>query len=124
KDFMVDTPGITTLKQLKDVRKVQKKTNRIYSINTERFESRSIVRAGELVKAGAIGKVVQTVGFGPHRMNPDSRPDWFFDNIRTGGIICDIGSHQFDQYLFFTGTKKPQIVAAQRGNMNNIKYPD
>src|SRR5690554_8229281 len=57
-------------------------------------------------------------------MNPDSRPDWFFNNIRTGGIICDIGSHQFDQYLFFTGTKKPQIVAAQRGNMNNIKYPD
>src|SRR5690606_33500715 len=79
KDFMVDKPGITTLQQLEDVRDAQKKTNRIYSINTERFESQSIVKAGELVKAGAIGKVVQTIGLGPHRMNPGSRPDWFFD---------------------------------------------
>src|SRR5690554_1091260 len=123
KDFMVDKPGITTLQQLEDVRYAQKKTNRIYSINTERCESQSIVKAGELVKSGAIGKVVQTIGLGSHRMNPGSRPEWFFDAERSGGIICDIGSHQFDQYLFFTGTTKPQVVAAQKGNITNMQYP-
>src|SRR5690606_29543794 len=124
KDFMVDKPGITTLQQLEDVRKVQKETGRIYSINTERLESRSVTKAGELVKNGAIGKVIQTIGLGPHRMNPRSRPDWFFDKNRFGGIICDIGSHQFDQYLFFTGTKNAEIVSAQVGNLNNPQYAD
>ena len=123
KDFMVDKPGITSLQQLTDVRKVQKETGRIYSINTERFESQSLVKAGDLVKAGAIGKVIQTVGLGPHQMNPSKRPEWFFDPQRFGGIICDIGSHQFDQYLFFTGTTKVEVVAAHIGNMNNPQYP-
>jgi predicted dehydrogenase len=123
KDFMVDKPGITSLKQLSEVRKVQKRSGRIYSINTERFENPSIVKAGELVKAGAIGDVVQTIGLGPHRMSPKTRPDWFFDAKKTGGIICDIGSHQFDQYLYFTGTTAPTVVAAHAGNINNQIYP-
>jgi predicted dehydrogenase len=80
KDFMVDKPGIITLEQLAEVRKVQKETKRIYSIMySERFENRATVKAGELVKAGAIGKVVQTIGLGPHRINLKSRPEWFFD---------------------------------------------
>ncbi|MDB5245923.1 MAG: oxidoreductase domain protein [Segetibacter sp.] len=124
KDYMVDKPGIITLDQLSEVRRVQKETKRIYSIMySERFENRATVKAGELVKAGAIGKVIQTIGLGPHRMNPKSRPDWFFDPKRFGGIITDIGSHQFDQYLFFTGSTKAEIVASQVGNVNHPQYP-
>ncbi len=124
KDYMVDKPGITTLEQLAEVRKVQKETKRIYSIMySERFENRATVKAGELVKAGAIGKVIQTIGLGPHRMNSKTRPEWFFDKKRFGGIITDIGSHQFDQYLFFTGTTEAQIVASQIGNVNHPEYP-
>ncbi|QMU30710.1 Gfo/Idh/MocA family protein [Adhaeribacter radiodurans] len=124
KDFMVDKPGITTLAQLAEVRRVQKETRRIYSIMySERLENRATVKAGELVKAGAIGKVIQTIGLGPHRMNLSTRPDWFFDKSRFGGIICDIGSHQFDQYLFFTGSTQAEVVAAQVGNFNHPQYP-
>ena len=124
KDYMADKPGITTLEQLADVRRVQKETKRIYSIMySERFENRATVKAGELVKAGAIGKVIQTIGLGPHRMNANTRPDWFFDRERFGGIIGDIGSHQFDQYLYFTGTTKAEIVASQVGNVNHPQYP-
>ncbi len=124
KDYMVDKPGIISLEQLAEVRKVQKETKRIYSIMySERFENKATVKAGELVKAGAIGKVIQTIGLGPHRMNPKSRPEWFFDKKRYGGIITDIGSHQFDQYLFFTGTTKADIVASQTGNTYFPQYP-
>jgi predicted dehydrogenase len=124
KDYMVDKPGITTLLQLAEVRRVQKETRRIYSIMySERLENRATIKAGELVKAGAIGQVIQTIGLGPHRMNPKTRPEWFFDRKRFGGIICDIGSHQFDQYLFFTGTTKADIVASQVGNVNHPQYP-
>jgi len=124
KDFMVDKPGITTLKQLAEVRKIQKETKRIYSIMySERFENRATVKAGELVKAGAIGQVIQTIGLGPHRMNLKTRPQWFFDKQYFGGIICDIASHQFDQYLFFTGSTQANIIASQVGNVHYPQYP-
>jgi predicted dehydrogenase len=125
KDFLVDKPGITSLKQLAEVRKVQKETKRIYSIMySERFENRATVKAGELVKAGAIGQVVQTIGMGPHRINLSSRPEWFFDKKYFGGIICDIGSHQCDQFLFFTGSTKGEVVASQTGNVHYPQYPN
>lgn len=124
KDYMVDKPGIITLDQLADVRKVQEQTGRIYSIMySGRLENRATVKAGELVSEGAIGKVIQTIGVGPHRMNADTRPAWFFDKKRSGGIITDIGSHQVDQYLYFTGTTKAEIVASQVGNFHHSQYP-
>jgi predicted dehydrogenase len=125
KDFMVDKPGITTLEQLEEVRKVQKETKRIYSIMySERLENRATVKAGELVKTGAIGKVIQTIGLGPHRINLKSRPEWFFDKKYFGGIICDIGSHQCDQFLFFTGSTNADVVASQYGNVHYPQYPN
>jgi predicted dehydrogenase len=124
KDYLVDKPGIITLEQMAEVKKVQKETKRIYSIMySERFENRATVKAGELVKSGAIGTVIQTIGLGPHRMTPASRPDWFFDKKRYGGIITDIGSHQFDQFLFFTGSTKAEVVASQTGNTHHPQYP-
>jgi predicted dehydrogenase len=124
KDFMVDKPGMTTLEQLADVRRVQAETKRIYSVlYSERHENKATVKAGELVKAGAIGTVIQTVGLGPHRMTPKTRPAWFFERERYGGILCDIASHQFDQFLFFTGSTTADILASQAGNVHHPQYP-
>ncbi|MFN8357177.1 MAG: Gfo/Idh/MocA family oxidoreductase [Spirosomataceae bacterium] len=124
KDYMSDKPGITTLEQLAEVRKVQKATGRIYSIMySERFENKATVKAGELVKAGAIGKVIQTIGLGPHRINPKTRPEWFFDKKLFGGIICDIASHQFDQYLYFTNSTQANVIASQIGNVHHPQWP-
>ena len=124
KDYMADKPGVTTLEQLAEVRRVQAETKRIYSIMySERLENRATVKAGELVKAGAIGRVLQTVGLGPHRMNPKTRPAWFFERARYGGILCDIASHQADQFLFFTGSTRAEVVASQVGNLNHPQYP-
>jgi predicted dehydrogenase len=122
KDYMADKPGITTLEQLAEVRKVQAETKQIYSIMySERFENRATVKAGELVKAGAIGRVIQTIGLGPHRITPASRPAWFWDRQQFGGILCDIGSHQADQFLYFTGSTSGEVVSSQ---VANVHHPD
>jgi predicted dehydrogenase len=124
KDYLSDKPGITSLQQLAEVRRVQKQTDRIYSIMySERFENKATVKAGELVKAGAIGKVIQTIGLGPHRMNVSVRPEWFFDYKYSGGIITDIGSHQFDQFLYFTNSDKAEVISSQVGNVAHPQYP-
>jgi predicted dehydrogenase len=125
KDYMSDKPGITSLAQLADVRRVQAETRRIYSIMySERFENRATVKAAELARAGAIGRVLQTIGLGPHQMNVATRPAWFFDRARYGGILTDIASHQADQFLHFTGSTRAEVVAAQVGNVNHPQYPN
>ncbi|MCZ2479651.1 Gfo/Idh/MocA family protein [Aquirufa nivalisilvae] len=125
KDYMVDKPGITTLEQLAEVRKVQKETKRIYSISySERFENKATEKASQLAQTGIIGKVVQTLGTGPHRMSIPSRPSWFFDKKYYGGIITDIGSHQVDQFLHFTKSIQGEVVASQVANHKYPQYPN
>ena len=124
KDVMSDKPGMTSLAQLAEIRQVQQETGRIFSVcYSEHFETRSTVRAGELVKAGAIGKVVSTVGLGPHRLNNGARAPYFFDRAQYGGILCDIASHQIEQFLFFTDSDDAEIVAASVANRGHPQYP-
>jgi predicted dehydrogenase len=125
KDVMVDKPGVITAAQLAEVRKVQRETGRIWSVDfSERFEVRAMTRATELVRAGAIGRVVQTIGLGPHRLNRHLRPAWFFEPARAGGILADIGSHQIDQFLHFTGSNDAEIGLSAVANYANPENPD
>lgn len=124
KDVMVDKPGCTTLDQLDAIKACVARTGRIWTINfSERFEVASVTRAAELVQAGEIGRVIQTVGLGPHRLNAPTRPDWFFNRDQYGGILCDIASHQIDQFLFFTGSTDATITHAAADNVGNPDTP-
>ena len=125
KDVMVDKPGVITLEQLAEVRQAQAETKRIFSVcYSERFENRATAKSSLLVAAGAIGKVVQTVGLGPHALNNNPRPDWFFQRARYGGILCDIAAHQCDQFLHFTGSTQAQVVASHIANHANPDKPE
>jgi len=132
KDYLSDKPGIITLEQLAAVKKVQMETKRIFSIMySERLENKGTEMASQLVKSGAIGQVIQTVNLAPHRINNgigktglSVRPDWFYDKKRFGGILTDIGSHQFDQYLHFTNTTEAEVLMSQVGNVHHQQYPN
>ena len=125
KDVMVDKPGVTSLEQLEEVKRAQAQTGRIWSVDfSERFEVRAMTRAAELVAAGAIGEVVHLTGFGPHRLNRRLRPPWFFERSRTGGILCDLASHQIDQFLYLTGTSDAEVVASTVANRANPGDPE
>src|ERR1039458_3931660 len=130
KDYLSDKPGIITLKQLAEVRQAIKETGRMFAIMySERLEVKAAVQAGELVKAGAIGRVVQTVNLAPHQVNAPNqvpgkgRPDWFWDPARYGGILCDIGSHQADQFVFYTSSTVADVTASQVANVNHRDHP-
>ena len=110
KDVMVDKPGCTTLEQLEQIKSVVKNHRRIWSVNfSERFQVPAVAKAEDLVNSGVIGKVVQTIGTGPHRKGNYARPDWFYDRESYGGILTDIGSHQVHQFLIFTGSTTAKI---------------
>lgn len=126
KDYLCAKPGFTTLEQLTAVRQTQAETKRIHAIYFgERFGNAATVKAGELARAGAIGQVMQTVGFGPHRLfGYIPRPPWSFQRARFGGIINDLASHQIDQFLYFTGHTTADIVTARTANINHPQYPE
>ena len=123
KDVMTDKPGCTSAEQLGALRRVVAETGRFWSVCYGRFEGAGVTRALELVAAGAIGRVVQTVALGPHRLNRHLRPAWFFQRDKYGGILTDVGCHQIDQFLVFSGSKSAEIVSASVGNFANPGDP-
>ena len=126
KDYLADKPAVTSPDQLAEVRRVQAETGRIFDVFfAERLDNPSTVKAAELARSGAIGQVVQTVGFGPHRLfNNGYRPDWSFDVQYYGGILNDLASHQIDQFLYFTQSTAAEIVQAQVGNFRFHQFPN
>ena len=123
KDVMVDKPGCTTINQLNNLKQTVKETGKIWSINfSERFHVAAVVKAEELVAAGKIGKVIHTIGTGPHRQGNYERPDWFYDRNSYGGIITDIGSHQIHQFLVFTNSNKAKVNHALVENTNKRDF--
>ncbi|CAM4429475.1 Gfo/Idh/MocA family protein [Paenibacillus tarimensis] len=125
KDYFTDKAPFTRLDQLEDAQIAVRETGRKYAVYySERLHVESAVHAGELVHSGAIGRVVQVLGLGPHRLNASSRPDWFFRKDQYGGILCDIGSHQIEQFLFYAGCKDATIVGSKVGNYRNAAYPE
>jgi len=125
KDALADKPGVVRFAELAALREAAAETGRRYIVHfSERVSQPATAKAEELVAAGAIGRVINTVGLGPHRLRPAGRPAWFFDRARSGGILTDIAAHQFDQFLAFTGATSATVVAAHAANRAHPEFPD
>ncbi len=126
KDYFTDKAPLTTFEQLAAVREATARTGRKYAVYySERIHVESAVLAGQLIEQGAIGRVLQVIGLGPHRIgNPSTRPAWFFEKEKYGGILCDIGSHNFEQILFFTGATDAEIVSSSIANYAHPEFPE
>jgi predicted dehydrogenase len=125
KDYFSDKPPFTTLDQIAAARNKVAGTGRKYAVYySERLHVEAAVFAEELIADGAIGRVVQVIGMGPHRINAEQRPDWFFRKERFGGILVDLGCHQIEQFLFYTGSKDARVVSSKVANYKFKQYPE
>ncbi len=125
KDCFIDKTPITTLDQLARAKAAVAETGRRFFVYfSERLHVEAAVYAEQLIAEGAIGRVVQVTGMGPHRLGAAPRPAWFYEKAKYGGILCDIGSHQLEQFLFFTGATDATIVNSQIANFNHPDTPE
>ena len=125
RDYFTDKTPFTTLGQLADARATVARTGKKYMVYfSERLHVEASVRAGQLIEQGAIGRVVQVMGIGPHRSNPATRPAWFWSREKCGGILTDIGSHQFEQFLTYSGATSAQVVHAAVANYHHKDHPE
>lgn len=124
KHVFSDKPGFTTFDQLEEIRALVNRTQKRYGIYfSERLHVEAATYADALISDGKIGRVVQTMVMGPHRLNKESRPDWFFDKGQYGGIIVDIGSHQIDQILHYNGATSAKVITSNVANYALAEYP-
>jgi predicted dehydrogenase len=124
KDYFTDKAPLTTLDQLAAAREAVQRTGKKYAVYySERIHVETAVFAGQLIEQGAIGRVLQVVGFGPHRINAPSRPAWFFEKEKYGGILTDIGSHNVEQILHYTGATDGEVVNSSIANYAHPEHP-
>ena len=124
KDYFTDKTPFTAFDQLAEARRVTAETGRKYMVYfSERLHVECAMHAGDLVHAGAIGRVLQVLGLGPHRLGT-GRPAWFFKREQYGGILCDIGSHQIEQFLHYTKASDARVMHAAVGNYANPETPE
>ena len=116
-------PGVTSRAQLEAIRQaLTGRAGRAWTVVfTERFENRAVLAAVELVRSGGIGEVVRIRGTGPHTLAASTRPGWFFEPDRSGGILVDLASHQVDEFLALTGD--PALVRVIRSTVGNVASP-
>jgi predicted dehydrogenase len=125
KDYFTDKTPFTTFDQLAAAKKIVAETGRKYMVYfSERLHNESAMYATGLVQQGAIGRVLQVLGLGPHRLGKASRPAWFFEHAKYGGILCDIGSHQFEQFLTYSGATDATVLHAAVANYANPDHPE
>jgi predicted dehydrogenase len=125
KDYFTDKCPFTTLDQLEGVRQVVAATGRKYAVcYSERVQNEAAEHARFLIEQGAIGRVLQVIGLGPHRLSASLRPDWFFNKEAYGGILCDLGSHQVELFLTYTGNQDAAITLARVANLANPAHPE
>ncbi|MDR0960602.1 MAG: Gfo/Idh/MocA family oxidoreductase [Propionibacteriaceae bacterium] len=125
KDYFTDKAPLTTLEQLDQAKAAVARTGKKYAVYySERIHVEAAVFAGQLIEQGAIGRVLQVLGLGPHRLRAGIRPDWFFEKDKYGGILCDIGSHNIEQILYYTGASDATVTQSQIANYNHPQYPE
>ncbi len=125
KDYFTDKAPFTTLEQLEQAKAVVARTGRKYMVYySERLHVEAAMYATDLVRDGVLGRVINVIGLGPHRLNKPSRPAWFFERAKFGGILCDIGSHQFEQFLTYADARDAAVVHAAIGNFANPDKPE
>ena len=125
KDYFTDKAPFTTMEQLQAAKDLTRKTGRKYMVYySERLHDEGAIMAGYMVDEGLIGKVISVTGFGPHRLGAPGRPKWFFEREKYGGILCDIGSHQIEQYLHYSGEEDAEVTFSRIGNYAHPEYPE
>ncbi len=125
KDYFTDKAPFTTLEQLQSAREAAKRTGKKYMVYyAERLHDEGSILAGYIAHSGEIGKVISVTGFGPHRLGAPGRPAWFFEHDKYGGILCDIGSHQIEQYLYYAQEEDAVVASSRVANFAHPEYPE
>jgi len=121
KSFLVDKPPVTTAADVDAVEAALAEGKALYFVYWgARAHAPNLIKMKQMIHEGAIGRVVHFMGLGPHRLGKETRPAWMFSKEKYGGILVDIGSHQFELFTYLTG----EDVVPGTSRVANYDNPD
>ncbi|WP_410790172.1 Gfo/Idh/MocA family protein [Kribbella sp. C-35] len=98
---IADKPLCTTLEDLDAIAEAADRTGRHVTLLLEkRYYPVTLAALGIADRLGTIHGVTSS---GPHKLNRPTRPAWFFERARYGGLLNDLAVHDIDAALLFTG---------------------
>ncbi len=118
-----DKPVCTRIDEIKEAARVVREKKLVLGCQLDLRDGGLYQRLRELVRNGAIGRVLSIVFNGAHPLNIGSRPAWYFVPGAHGGTINDIGIHAFDLIPWITGSPFAEVVAARAWNAKAREYP-
>lgn len=111
---IADKPLVIARDDIDRVEKAADETGRrVICMFTSRYGG-AIRAVRTAVRDGAVGRVVSYIGLGPHRLGPENRPKWMFDDAVYGGVLVDIACHWIDVFLWVSGETLQSVTAHEQ----------
>jgi predicted dehydrogenase len=107
--IIADKPLCTSLEQLNEVEQAVRVSGRSVTLLLEKRGYPETLAAHEFIQTGGLGEIVGITSVGPHKLNPNTRPEWFFRRDEYGGIIGDLAVHDLDTALLFAPAQSAQV---------------
>jgi len=111
KHVLTDKPMAVTLEDLKLIEEAHAESGKQAVVMLTMRYSPLVRSAAELAASGEIGDLVGCIGLAPHRLGPDNRPGWMFDDELYGGVIVDLSCHATDIFLWLAGRPVEEVFA-------------
>lgn len=118
---LADKPLCTSLAELDEIETAAAQAHRTVNLLLEKRAYPETLAALEVVAAGELGDIVGITSSGPHKLNREQRPDWFFDPSRYGGILTDLSVHDLDAALLFAPTEEGVVRGAVSAPLDGVE---
>lgn len=123
KHVLADKPLCTTQQELEAIRQEARTTGLAVGMMLDLRDNPKLVTAMDAINKGMIGKVSNVCFEGQHPLMYGSRPGWYFEEGKHGGVINDIAIHGIDLLRRFTGSSVAKVLSARCWNFYADKEP-
>lgn len=116
KHVIADKPLCTSLDELEEIKRLSKEKGLKVGLMLDLRHHKNVLAAKKLIDEGKIGEVHNIQFGGQHPLMYGTRPSWYFEEGKHGGVINDIAIHGIDLVSYFTGCKISKILGARTWN--------
>ena len=116
KHVIADKPLCTSLEELEKIERLSREKGLSVGVMLDLRYHKNVLTAKRLIEEGTLGKVINISFGGQHPLQYGTRPGWYFEEGKHGGVINDIAIHGIDLLTYLTGETLASVNAARTYN--------
>ena len=123
KHVIADKPLCTSLSELDEIERLAKEKGLSVGVMLDLRYHKNVLTAKKLIEEGTLGAIHNIQFGGQHPLQYGTRPNWYFEEGKHGGVINDIAIHGIDLLTYLTGKTVEKINAARTYNAYAKQVP-